>query len=158
MHVAVCGPLFGFLDINWPKSPGPIGIGSALKSMSRATSLGSAGPTRLTCLLSVKSGHRISSVSALPRERTSVSPATSAQRLETGTVFDLHWRTGHGPVGAEHATIATLGLQFSAAAGALVPLYPHVWTAPSWQGECSRRRVGAAMCSAFRCGLYDRWP
>ena len=39
------------------------------------------------------------------------------------------------------------------------PAYPHVWTAPSWQGESSRRRlVGAAMCSACWCGSHDRWP
>ena len=25
---------------------------------------------------------------------------------------------------------------------AFSPFYPHVWTAPSWQGESSRRRLG----------------
>ena len=36
---------------------------------------------------------------------------------------------------------------------------PRVWTAPSWQGLFSRRRlVGAAVCSAFRRGSHDRWP
>jgi transposase InsO family protein len=36
----------------------------------------------------------------------------------------------------------------------------HVWTAPSWQGLSSRfaALVGAAMCSACRCGSHDRWP
>ena len=36
----------------------------------------------------------------------------------------------------------------------------HVWTAPSWQELSSRfaALVGAAMCSAFRCGSHDRWP
>ena len=35
-----------------------------------------------------------------------------------------------------------------------------VWTAPSWQELSSRftALVGAAMCSAFRCGSHDRWP
>src|SRR5437016_4671234 len=33
-------------------------------------------------------------------------------------VFSLHWRTGHGAVGTEHATIATVGPQLGAAAGA----------------------------------------
>ena len=37
-------------------------------------------------------------------------------------MFDLRWRTGHGSIGAEHATIATLGLQFGAAAGAFVEI------------------------------------
>ena len=36
--------------------------------------------------------------------------------------FALDWRTGHGAIGAEHATIATLGLQLGAAAGALVEI------------------------------------
>jgi hypothetical protein len=36
------------------------------------------------------------------------------------SVFDLHRRTGHRPIGAEHATIAALGLQLRAAAGAFV--------------------------------------
>jgi hypothetical protein len=36
----------------------------------------------------------------------------------------------------------------------------HVWTAPGWQELSSRfaALVGAAMCSAFRCGSHDRWP
>src|SRR5258705_14011023 len=36
----------------------------------------------------------------------------------------------------------------------------HVWTAPSWQELSSRfaALVGAAMCSACRCGSHDRWP
>jgi hypothetical protein len=36
----------------------------------------------------------------------------------------------------------------------------HVWTAPCWQELFSRftALVGAAMCSAFRCGSLDRWP
>jgi hypothetical protein len=40
------------------------------------------------------------------------------------------------------------------------PLYPHVWTAPSWQGLSSRfaALVGAPMCSACVCGTRGRWP
>ena len=40
------------------------------------------------------------------------------------------------------------------------PKSAHVWTAPSWQELSSRfaALVGAAMCSACRCGSHDRWP
>jgi hypothetical protein len=39
-------------------------------------------------------------------------------------------------------------------------LYPHVWTAPSWQGLffTYAALVGAPMCSAFKRGSHDRWP
>src|SRR5262249_26489405 len=36
----------------------------------------------------------------------------------------------------------------------------NVWTAPGWQELFSRcsTLVGAAMCSAFKCGAHGRWP
>ena len=35
----------------------------------------------------------------------------------------------------------------------------HVWTAPGCQGiDHVAALVGAAMCSAYRCGSQGRWP
>jgi hypothetical protein len=41
-------------------------------------------------------------------------------------VVGLHWRAGHGPIGAEDTTVATPGLQFGTAAGALVEILASV--------------------------------
>ncbi len=40
-----------------------------------------------------------------------------------------------------------------------LPLIPHLWTAPCWQGIYERycMLVGAAICPAFGCGTL-RWP
>ena len=42
---------------------------------------------------------------------------------------------------------------------ALSPFYPHVWTAPSWQGLSSPMQIGrCAHVFGLLCGSHDRWP
>ena len=42
---------------------------------------------------------------------------------------------------------------------ALSPLYPHVWTAPSWQGLSSPMQIGrCAHVFGLLRGSHDRWP
>ena len=53
-------------------------------------------------------------------ERMILQSIVTCPGCGSAPVLGLHWRTGHGPIGAENATIPTLGLQFGAAAGALV--------------------------------------
>ena len=42
---------------------------------------------------------------------------------------------------------------------ALSPFYPHVWTAPSWQGLSSPMQIGrCAHVFGLLRGSHDRWP
>ena len=59
-------------------------------------------------------------------ERMILQSIVTCPGCGSAPVLGLHWRTGHGPIGAENATIPTLGLQFGAAAGALVEILASV--------------------------------
>ena len=61
-------------------------------------------------------------------------------------------------IGADRSTTERLLLSIGARK-ALSPFYPHVWTAPSWQGLSSPMQIGrCAHVFGLLRGSHDRWP